>query len=753
MDNDIPAIIYNYSALPIQVAEGATTNYSVVLATQPDSNVVIAVSSSATGIATVSPTNLTFTPSDWSTPKIVTITAIDDLVTNGAVSFNVLNAVTSTDPLYADFAGIRTLQGVRLDNETQLILPGGDIFYGLGMPAITIDGQAHIADVDAVTFNNGSLTVTLSANGNANDALGIRDAGTNAGQLSVSGADVAYEGNFIGGFTGGTNGTPLVITLNSNATVAAVQRLIRSVTFVTPTNVTSQATRTVAFALDDGVGGSATAAKLVHVGTMRLTQYQEGGDYGYGSYTGAADIALSEAGHDRPWPAGRTPAPQEGLLIDWPDGGTPNESQVLLRFDNFVGTNTWQVPSNAIVVSAELLIQVNNTGDGGRFFRMLLPWDAMNDTWDVWGGIHADDYMARSVYEAQLGVEDGSGATGTGIISVGVTPDVQAWVDGQTNFGWVIIGWPLMTDGTGFSPSEVPTVEERPRLRIYWLERKYSEVSFRQGANDYTNAHDVNIRQANPTLNYITDLTLFSDANDVGSTNNTQFLMRFDNIIGAETNQIPPGAKIHAAMLELPCVAPDSMGDGGRFYAMLQPWDDTTVTWSTFGPDGVLPDGVQAAMVPTVLAGNATLNPDVQGTVNTYDVTSDVQAWANGTRPNYGWACLPWPGGANGWGTRSSKFNSLLYGDPASQRPRLRVYYTASLLPMAAIVQPPVVSGTQVQVKFAGTASKTYTVLRAPAVTGPWGSIGTATTDSSGQASFIDPAPLPGGAFYQVVYP
>ena len=312
------------------------------------------------------------------------------------------------------------------------------------MPAIGIDGQARIEDVDATNFDNGTLTVTITTNGNAADRIEIRNAGVSARQIGVSGSDVTYEGNLIGSFTGGTNLTPLVVSLNTNSTLPAVQQLLRSVTFSTITNMTSLATRSVSVTLDDGLGGNAAAGKLVRVGALRLTQYQEGGDYGYGEYSGAADIALSEVDHGTPFPAGRTPAPQEGLLIDWPDGGTPNESQVLLRFDNFVGTNYWQVPSNAIVVSAELLVSVNNTGDGGTLHRMLIPWDAENDTWDSLGeGVDQDDIESSSAYYSQVGVEDGSGATGTGIISIGVTPDVQAWVNGTNNFGWVFKGWPL----------------------------------------------------------------------------------------------------------------------------------------------------------------------------------------------------------------------------------------------------------------------------------------------------------------------
>ncbi|HEX7654394.1 MAG TPA: DNRLRE domain-containing protein, partial [Verrucomicrobiae bacterium] len=243
------------------------------------------------------------------------------------------------------------------------------------------------------------------------------------------------------------------------------------------------------------------------------------------------------------------------------------------------------------------------------------------------------------------------------------------------------------------------------------------------------------------------------DANDVGNTNNTECLLRFDNIIGAASNQIAPGSLIHAAMLELPSVGPDNMGDGGLFYAMLQPWTDTNVTWSTFGPNGIQPDGVMAASTPTVTIGSPSLNPDVQATLNTVEVTTDVQAWANGSRANNGWCILPWPGGSNGWGFRSSKFSSVVIGyAPEQQRPRLRVYYTAGALALPAVIKPVSANAQAVVVPFTGSANFTYHIWRSGDLSGNWSELGTATCDGAGNGLFNDVSPLPAAAYYRVVY-
>jgi hypothetical protein len=170
--------------------------------------------------------------------------------------------------------------------------------------------------------------------------------------------------------------------------------------------------------------------------------------------------------------------------------------------------------------------------------------------------------------------------------------------------------------------------------------------------------------------------------------------------------------------------------------------------------DGIQADGTEAAAAPTASIGSPSLNPDVQGTLNTVEVTSDVQAWAIGARANFGWVMLPWPGGANAWISRSSEFVSVVdLLAPEAERPRLRVYFTPGVFAVPAILGAPVVTATSVQFGFTGTPGFTYTVLRAPSVDGPWTPAGLATVAPDGMANFTDNAPLPEGAFYRVVHP
>ena len=65
------------SASSLTVAEGGTNTYTVKLNSRPSADVTVTPASSAGAKATVSGA-LTFTPSEWNTPKTVTVTGVED---------------------------------------------------------------------------------------------------------------------------------------------------------------------------------------------------------------------------------------------------------------------------------------------------------------------------------------------------------------------------------------------------------------------------------------------------------------------------------------------------------------------------------------------------------------------------------------------------------------------------------------------------------------------------------------------------
>jgi hypothetical protein len=153
------------------------------------------------------------------------------------------------------------ISGTAVNAPPVLTLPGGPLAYVENAAATPIQASATVSDSDSSDFNTGTLTVTLAAGGSVDDRLAIRHQGSAAGEIGVAGNTVSYGGAAIGTFTGGDGTTPLVITFNTAAaTPAAVEALVRNVTY---RNVSEQPTttpRTVTFVVSDGDGGTSAAA-------------------------------------------------------------------------------------------------------------------------------------------------------------------------------------------------------------------------------------------------------------------------------------------------------------------------------------------------------------------------------------------------------------------------------------------------------------------------------------------------------------
>jgi hypothetical protein len=98
---------------------GLAASFNVTLTTPPIGNVTIPISSTNSSEGTVSATNLAFTPANWNVPRTVTVTGVDDAVSDGNVAYSVLlGAVTSAD---SDYTAVnpRDVALTNVDNETK----------------------------------------------------------------------------------------------------------------------------------------------------------------------------------------------------------------------------------------------------------------------------------------------------------------------------------------------------------------------------------------------------------------------------------------------------------------------------------------------------------------------------------------------------------------------------------------------------------------------------------------------------------
>lgn len=395
-------------------------------------------------------------------------------------------------------------------------------------------------------------------------------------------------------------------------------------------------------------------------------QFQEGVDTGFGVYFGTEDTTLLEDFPDESRGNSRV------VGVDFADADPLNSEHGLLRFNNIFGNAPGQIPLGALIVSAKLVVSTTDTGDGARLHRMLQNWDEAA-TWNSFGyGIQTDGVIARFQRTAQVGIETLNMDPVAGErTSIDVTTDLQAWASGEANYGWAMLPWIQGTNGWEFASSEATLPEVRPRLVVQWLPAGTPNISFQQGVNGYSGTVDTQVVESQPNTSFGFAGELFVDlVTDAGG--QAQSLLRFDNIFGNGANQIPTGARILAANLKLNTF---DDGDGATFHRMLTPFTNN-ITWASassgsggFNPlGGIQADDTEARSIFRSQAGFASLAPNVTAADFLFDVTADLQAWASG-EANHGWALLPWPGGASGWGFYSSE------GEDPFTRPQLRVFY------------------------------------------------------------------------------
>jgi len=159
-----------------------------------------------------------------------------------------------------------------VNEKPAITFPGGPQSFTENRPPKRLAGGALVDDSDSPEFDGGTLIITIVSGLDANDRLGVLQVGSGPGQIGLVGSDVQYEGSSIGTIDAvhnGTGGNSLEIDLNGGASVAAVQALVRAITFQTVGDNPSTTPRSIDFMVSDGDGATSDAAtKQVNVSAV-----------------------------------------------------------------------------------------------------------------------------------------------------------------------------------------------------------------------------------------------------------------------------------------------------------------------------------------------------------------------------------------------------------------------------------------------------------------------------------------------------
>ena len=150
-DNDM-AEVSSTGGGNVTVTEGSDAAYTLVLTAQPTGTVTITLTSSDTGAVTVN-SPLSFDASDWSNPKTVTVTGVEDADTVGesvTISYGISGGGYDAVTLAAQSVAVT-------DNDT-----AGVSSTGGGSVAVT-EGGMNTYTLVLVTQPTGTVTITLTS--------------------------------------------------------------------------------------------------------------------------------------------------------------------------------------------------------------------------------------------------------------------------------------------------------------------------------------------------------------------------------------------------------------------------------------------------------------------------------------------------------------------------------------------------------------------------------------------------------------
>lgn len=122
--------------------------------------------------------------------------------------------------------------------------------------SVVLDDSVTLIDTDSDNFDGGFLRASYPFGAVVDDQLAFQDVGNGSGEIGINGSIVSYEGTEIGTIVSdGRFGNQLDVELNENATLAAVQALLETLTYQN-TSDDPISTRTVEIVLDDGDGNT-----------------------------------------------------------------------------------------------------------------------------------------------------------------------------------------------------------------------------------------------------------------------------------------------------------------------------------------------------------------------------------------------------------------------------------------------------------------------------------------------------------------
>ena len=251
-DNDTADVIVTPTTVSATEG-GANGSYSIVLGSQPTSDVTVSFSNVNGEVAAISA--VTFTPANWNVAKTITVQAVDDGAVEGAHSDTIQHTITSSDGNYNGFAASDVTVNITDDDSFAVVLvqSGGstDVSEAGASDTYTLQLDSQPANDVTISFATGTQiqpigSVTFTpANWNLPQTITVRavdddvdEPSTHTGtiQHTVSSTDGNFNGlpvpdvtaNITDNDSAGVGVTPTSVNVAENGATATYSIVLQS---------------------------------------------------------------------------------------------------------------------------------------------------------------------------------------------------------------------------------------------------------------------------------------------------------------------------------------------------------------------------------------------------------------------------------------------------------------------------------------------------------------------------------------------
>lgn len=171
VDDDMAGITVSPASGLVTTEAGGTDTFQVLLNTEPTADVSISLASSDTSEGTVFPASLLLTPSNWNTPRTITVSGVNDDVRDGDQSYSiVVGQAVSTDGSY---------QGLNPDDVAVTNRDSESNPIGAG---VTVSGALGLTTTEAGA--TASFTIVLKSQPGAEVTIGLSSSDTTEGTVA-----------------------------------------------------------------------------------------------------------------------------------------------------------------------------------------------------------------------------------------------------------------------------------------------------------------------------------------------------------------------------------------------------------------------------------------------------------------------------------------------------------------------------------------------------------------------------------------